>query len=140
MTYVWLKALHVAAVLVWIGGLFTQSIVLASLVRGDSERRATALIAAVRRWDSLVTSPALLLVWGLGLTLALLSESFGAGWLTLKLAIVTALSGLHGIQAGLLRRSFVDAGAQPPGFVRWSPPLVTLAVLAIAILVIIRPL
>lgn len=139
MTYLWLKALHVAAVLVWVGGLLTQSIVLAALSRTDGDLSSGALVAALRRWDGRVTMPALILTWTLGIVLGILSGSFRTGWLSAKLVFVLVLSGLHGMQSGMLRRAASSPAARIPGFVRWTPGLIGLSLVAIAILVVVKP-
>lgn len=139
MTYLWLKALHVASVLIWVGGLFTQSIMLAALSRTGVEPSTRPWIASIRRWDSRVTLPAMLLTWGIGIALGLLSGSFRTGWLSAKLVFVVALSGLHGMQSGMLRRAASSPVARIPGFVRWTPGLIGLSVTAIAILVVVKP-
>jgi protoporphyrinogen IX oxidase len=72
MDYLWLKALHVAAVLVWNGGLFAAAFAIAAAAKGSADEPGRmALLEGVRRWDQRVTSPALLIVWGAGLTLAM---------------------------------------------------------------------
>lgn len=139
MTYLWIKALHVAAVLVWIGGLFTQSIVLAAAARAGLDSSSRSLIASIRGWDGRVTVPALLLTWALGIALGALSGSFRSGWLSAKLVFVIVLSGLHGMQAGMLRRVAAHPEARIPAFVRWLPGLIALSVLAIAVLVVVKP-
>ncbi|VWC09772.1 CopD family protein [Burkholderia lata] len=96
MIYLWLKAVHVVAVVTFVGGLLMLSI---------GVRIANlAVHRAVRRWDRTVTAPALALVWIAGIALALYGHWFGAAWLSVKLVVVVALSALHGILAGTLRR------------------------------------
>ena len=60
------------------------------------------------------------------------------GWLLAKLVRVVALSGAHGVQSAKLRRlaGGAAAGASP----RLAAPLVVCAVMAIAILAIVKPL
>ncbi|QRR08210.1 hypothetical protein FPJ27_18620 [Burkholderia sp. MS455] len=96
MIYLLLKAAHVVAVVTFVGGLLMLSvgIRIANL----------AVHRAVRRWDRSVTVPALALVWITGIALALSGHWFGAAWLSVKLAVVVALSALHGMLAGTLRR------------------------------------
>ncbi|MEN8517231.1 MULTISPECIES: CopD family protein [Burkholderia] len=96
MIYLLLKAAHVVAVVTFVGGLLMLSvgIRIANL----------AVHRAVRRWDRSVTVPALALVWITGIAIALSGHWFGAAWLSVKLAVVTALSALHGMLAGTLRR------------------------------------
>ncbi|KVL22703.1 CopD family protein [Burkholderia sp. MSMB1826] len=96
MIYLVLKAVHLVAVVTFVGGLLLSSV---------GVRIANlAVHRAVRRWDRTVTVPALALVWIAGIALALSGHWFGAAWLSAKLALVAALSVLHGILAGTLRR------------------------------------
>ncbi|WP_018291936.1 CopD family protein [Verrucomicrobium sp. 3C] len=139
MIYLWLKALHTAAVLVWVGGLFTQAALLAALARPGVDPSSRPLIPSMRRWDTHVTLPALILVWVLGIALGALSGSFSKSWLSTKLVFVVILSALHGMQAGMLRRYSANPDFRIPGFVRWFPGLIVVSVVAIAILVTVKP-
>ena len=139
--YLWLKALHVAAVVTWIGGMLIASIALSILSASPQPRSPAALqaIAAVRRWNRIVTTPAMLLVWGLGLAMAVQGNWFSSWWLMLKLAIVVALSALAGVQSGTLRRASSAPGWKVPAWLRYAAPSTLAAVLAIAILVVTKP-
>ena len=109
--YPWLKALHVAAALTFVGGVLSVAVLMRTL---PSDTPLAASIARqVRRWDQAVTTPAMMLVWGLGLTLATSGQWFTAGWLQAKLVFVVILSGLHGIQSGRLRRIAVGTQSGP---------------------------
>jgi uncharacterized membrane protein len=132
--YLWLKAFHIAAVLTWIAGLLITAFVLSVPVPGSR------LLIAAQRWDRTVTSPAMLLVWTLGLTIASRGGWFGYRWLWTKIAIVVFLSGLHGIQAGTLRRMIANPEAVlPPAPLRYSGICTLAAALIIAVLVVTKP-
>ena len=92
---------------------------------------------AMRRWDQRVTTPAMLLVWALGLTLALSGSWFKAPWLIAKLGFVVALSALHGMQSAKLRRMAGNGVAPAP--TRFAAPLAMAAILAIAVLAVLKP-
>ena len=109
--YPWLKALHVAAVLTFVGGVLGVSVLLQAFPAGEAV--AAPFARAVRRWDHAVITPAMLLTWGLGLTLATSGHWFAAGWLQIKLVLVLALSGLHGVQSGRLRRIAQGGESRP---------------------------
>ncbi|RQR31972.1 CopD family protein [Burkholderia sp. Bp9142] len=132
MTYLLLKAVHVAAIVTFVGGL---------LMRSVGVRIANlAVHRAVRRWDRTVTVPALVLVWITGIAIALSGHWFGAAWLSVKLAVVVALSALHGILAGTLRRMERDALVVVPA--SWLGQAAGAVVVATAIvvgLVVIKP-
>jgi uncharacterized membrane protein len=139
--YLWLKALHVAAALTWIGGLFAASLTLRGLSapagsRAPGEQR---MIEGVRRWDRCATTPAMLLLWGLGMTMAVEAGWFAAPWLMIKLAFVLGLSALHAALSGTLRRVARRADRRPPAFLRYAAPAIVASVLAIAILAVVKP-
>jgi len=132
MIYLLLKAAHVVAVVTFVGGLLMLSvgIRIANL----------AVHRAVRRWDRSVTVPALALVWITGIAIALSGHWFGAAWLSVKLAVVTALSALHGMLAGTLRRMERDDLVVVPA--QWLGHAAGAVVVAVGIvvgLVVIKP-
>ncbi len=133
--YPWLKALHVAAAMTFAGGVLGASVYLTTLGAGDEP--SLSAHRAVRAWDRAVTTPAMLIVWALGLTLALRGGWFASGWLPVKLALVSALSGLHGVQSGRLRRLAGSLPARPGS--RAAGPIILCLVAAIAILAVVKP-
>lgn len=138
MIYVWLKALHVAAVLCWSGGMLAAAVTLAVHAAKADAPGSKVMIETVSRWDRLVTTPAMLIVWGAGLALAMQGEWFGSLWLTIKLGIVVGLSALHGVLAGMLRR-LARFEAPVPRWFAHVPPLIVGSAAAIAVLVIVKP-
>ena len=135
MIYLWLKAFHIAAVLTWIAGLLITSFVLSVPAVPGSR-----LLIAAQRWDRTVTSPAMLLVWTLGLTIASRGGWFGHRWLWTKIAIVVFLSALHGIQAGTVRRMIANPQVvSPPAPLRYAGISTLAAALIIAVLVVTKP-
>ena len=136
--YPWLKGLHVAAALIFIGGLIAETVFLAVLGQGpDNVADRNRTVRAFRIWDRRLTTPALLVVWSLGLTLALCDGWSTAGWLQLKLIFVVALSALHGIQSGTLRR-LSGASATPPAQTL-QITVILVSVVAIALLAVAKP-
>lgn len=134
-TYPWLKALHVAAALTFVGGVFADLIFLAA-ASGEGGRTTASIGPALRRWDRMVTTPAMLAVWGLGITLAVTGHWIGDTWLQLKLVAVVILSGVHGMQSGQLRKLESRDSHRP---VRTRPIIIFICILAISILVIVKP-
>lgn len=141
MLYLWLKALHVAAAAIWIGGLLIAALAVGAAssmeARPDGERRGW--LDRVRRWDRRVTSPAMLAVWGLGLAMAIQGGWFASRWLMAKLAVVLALSALHGLLSGSLRRAAKEGGLTPHAATRNAGSATIVAVLTIAILAVTKP-
>jgi putative membrane protein len=140
MGYLWLKAFHVTAVIGWIGGMLVSSLF---IVHVTSSRPLAAgesrMIEIARAWDWKVTTPAMLLAWTLGMTMAVQAEWFSSRWLMVKLVLVFALSALHGVQSGMLRRMARSANRSPPAFLRYSAPAILMAIAAIAALAVVKP-
>jgi len=134
MDYLCLKALHVTAVLIFIGGLFLQAIGVAAGARGAAEA-----VGLVSRWDQRVTLPAMLAVWLTGALVAASGAWFSNHWLWAKLVIVVALSALHGIQSGRLRKLRRGDRLQTNCEPLFVPGAVAIAVAFIAFLAVAKP-
>jgi uncharacterized membrane protein len=132
--YPWLKALHVASALVFFGGVVAVGVFLHMVTTDSSEIRALA--ASVRRWDHVITTPAMLLVWGLGLGIGGAGHWFNASWLSVKLIFVVVLSAVHGMQSGKLRRICHGAEIRP---LHASLPIAVTCAVVIAILAVAKP-
>jgi putative membrane protein len=132
MAYEAIKGFHMLAVLVWLIDLLVVGAMLAG-----SPRYST--IITLRRWDRRIGTPAMILVWLLGLTLAVEGGWFVAGWLHAKLLLVILLSALHGMQTGTLRRMAADPNKQVPGFLKASAPITLVVVACILFLVVAKP-
>lgn len=128
MIYLVLKAVHVAAVVTFVGGLLMLSV---------GVRIANlAVHRAVRRWDRTVTAPALAIVWVTGIAIALSGHWFGAAWLSAKLAVVVALSALHGT---LRRMARDDLAVAPAAWLGQAAGAVVAAAAIVVGLVVIKP-
>ena len=109
------RVLHIGADIVFIAGLLAGVLALAALSFQAApdmvkERRS---IAAMRRFNRVVTGPALVILWACGLWLAWRAGWFASGWLHVKLALVLALSALHGGLSAALRCA-AHAHPRPP--------------------------
>jgi uncharacterized membrane protein len=137
--YLWLKAAHVAAVVVFAGGTLAAGIALTILPRLNDGAAASAVL---RRWDRRVTVPALAATWVFGLALALQGHWFAQTWLQVKLGLVLVLTAIHGLQAGRLRRlgsaslATSDGGTAAPSR---SVLLAIACVALIAVLAVVKP-
>lgn len=131
--YPWLKAAHVACALLFVGGIVAGGLLLAA---GRAMTDQGAPFATVlRRWDRVVTTPAMLGVWAFGIGLASAGGWFTSGWLQAKLVLVVLLSAIHGLQSGQIRRLAVGTDVKPLR----AAALVVPSVIAIAILAVIKP-
>lgn len=143
MTYLYLKAFHVMAVIAWMAGLFylPRLYVYHADATPGSELSETLKVME-RRLLKAITTPAMLVSWALGLTLA-----FGFGsidwatdiWFHAKLALVIALTVFHMALARWRRDFEADRNKRPARFYRIANEVPTLLLIGIVILVIVRP-
>lgn len=132
MLYLVLKALHVVAVMAWMAGMIVMPFILAS-------RPGPSVLATARSSLSRLTTAAMLLALALGIWLAGDAGWFREAWLQLKLALVLALTALHGVVAGQARRFAADPERRAPRLLV-AVPWATLACIAgVAFLAIVKP-
>ncbi len=95
--YPWVKAAHVTFVIFWIAGLFLLPrfyVYHHAAPAGSLEDRAW--IERESRVRSIILTPAMLVVWVLGLALAFNIGAFGQHWFDAKLLLVVLLTGYQG--------------------------------------------
>jgi putative membrane protein len=103
--YLWIRALHLVAVLTWAGGMI--GVIGLFAWHADAAPRSTlaeTLAAMERRLIRTVVNPAMAIAWGVGLWLAIEGNWLASGWFHAKLVIVLILSGIHGWIVGEARR------------------------------------
>jgi putative membrane protein len=95
--YLWVKAAHVTFVIFWIAGLFIVPryyVHHQATTPGSAEDRAW--IEREDRARTIILMPAMLIVWVLGLMLAVHLGIFGQLWFSAKLLLVVILTGYQG--------------------------------------------
>jgi putative membrane protein len=95
--YPWVKAGHVTFVIFWMAGLFLVPrfyVYHHATTPGSAEDRAW--IEREDRTRTIILMPAMLVVWALGLMLAVHLGAFHQGWFIAKFVVVVALTGYQG--------------------------------------------
>jgi putative membrane protein len=138
--YPWVKAAHVTFVMFWIAGLFLLPrfyVYHHATTPGSAEDRAW--IEREGRVRSIILTPAMIIVWVLGLLLAFHLGAFEMGWFHAKLALVIGLSAYQGWLA-VYGRSLA-AGKRPMEnrTLRIMNEVPGIAAAIIVVLVIVKP-
>jgi putative membrane protein len=138
----WVVAAHVTFVIFWMAGLFLLPRLYAyhqEAAVGSPEDRAW--IEREARVRSIILTPAMLVVWILGLMLALDNSGgvLGTYWFTAKLALVLALTGYQGWLGHYGKK--LASGERPLSgrAVRMINEIPGIAAALIVVLVIVRP-
>jgi protoporphyrinogen IX oxidase len=142
MLLAYIKAFHIIAIIAWMAGLFylPRLFVYHAQSKTGSEQSETFKVME-RRLLRFITTPAMMAAWIFGLILAFsgLIDWSRDGWFHLKLALVVALSAFHGLLAKWTKDFAVDQNTRSPRFYRIANEVPTLLMIAIVILVIVRP-
>jgi putative membrane protein len=140
LLYAWLKAGHVIFVIFWIAGLFMLPrfyVYHQEAAAGSAEE--ARWVERERKLRNIIITPAMLLVWALGLSLAYVTQAWQQGWFIAKFAIVLALSGYHGWMVSYGHK--LARGERPVsgGALRMMNEVPGIAVILIVVLVIVKP-
>lgn len=140
VAYPWLKAAHVTFVVFWIAGLFILPrfyVYHHETTPGSAEDRAW--IEREDRVRTIILTPALIVVWLLGLALAYTTEAWMQGWFHAKLLMVMGLSGYQGWLRSYGKR--LAAGNRPLDnrTLRIMNEIPGVATAIIVVLVIVKP-
>jgi len=136
----WLKALHVIAVISWMAGMLylPRLFVYHCGVDQGSEASETFKVMEQRLLDFII-NPAMIVTWVVGLWLAWSSFRFHGGWLHGKLALVLILSGLHGHFAAAVRAFAEDRNRRSATYWRVMNEVPAVIMVLIVVLVIVKP-
>ena len=138
--YPWVKAAHVTFVIFWMAGLFLLPrfyVYHHATTPGSAEDRAW--IEREDRVRTIILTPAMLLVWVLGLMLAFHLDAFGQYWFTAKLVLVVALTGYQGWLGAYGKSLAVGKRELENRTLRIMNEIPGIAVALIVVLVIVRP-
>jgi putative membrane protein len=92
-----------------------------------------------RRLLRAIINPAMIATWVLGLALGWMGSWFDSGWLQAKLALVVALSALHGLFARWVKAFATDRNRHSEKFYRIINEVPTVAMVVIVILAVVKP-
>jgi protoporphyrinogen IX oxidase len=138
--YVWVKAAHIIFVIFWMAGLFMLPRFFVYHQEAAIESPDNALwIERERRIISIILNPAMVIVWVLGLALALDIEAFRQSWFYLKLLAVLGLSGYHGWMIGYAKKLARGERALDGRKLRMLNEVPGVAAAIIVVLVIVKP-
>jgi protoporphyrinogen IX oxidase len=140
MLYLWLKALHVIAVIAWMAGMLylPRLFVYHSETPKGSIQSETFKIME-RRLLKAIINPAMIVTWVLGLYLVWDGGWYKSGWLHTKVLLVVILSGLHGVYVRRLKDFAADKNTRPAKYYRILNEVPTVLMIGIVILVIVKP-
>jgi putative membrane protein len=140
--YPWIKSLHIISMVAWMAGLLylPRLFVYHSMAPVESDLSETFKVMERRLLRGIMT-PAMLATWAFGLLLAGTPGvvDWRMGWIWGKLVLVVGLTGFHFGLARWRDKFSMDQNRHSTRFFRLVNELPTLALIAIIILVVVKP-
>jgi protoporphyrinogen IX oxidase len=140
MIYLWLKALHVIAVIAWMASLlYLPRLMVYHCGAEPGSKQSETFKIMEQRLLSFIANPAMIATWLFGIALMLEGEHYRAGWMQAKFALVLVLSALHGFNARWVQDFAADRNRRTARFYRIMNEVPALLMVAIVILAIVKP-
>ena len=140
MVYLWLKAGHVIFVIFWMAGLFMLPrffVYHQEAAPGTPEH--AVWVDREGKLLKIILWPSLVVVWVLGLALAMTTGAFAQGWFHAKLLLVLVLSAYHVWMAGYAARLARGERKLTGKQLRLLNEVPGIAAALIVVLVIVKP-
>src|SRR6185503_7449438 len=96
--YLWLKALHIIAVISWMAGLlYLPRLFVYHVDAAAGSVQSETFKTMERRLYRFIMTPAMIVSWLIGVGLAVETQVLGDRWYQLKLVLVIGLTVMHGL-------------------------------------------
>jgi len=140
LIYPWIKALHVIAVISWMAGmLYLPRLFVYHCEAEIGSKQSETFKIMERRLLKAIINPAMMVTWLAGLYLAWSGHWFSAGSFHGKFLLVLVMSGVHGFFVRWVRDFATDRNLRGQKFYRIINEIPTALMIAIVILVIVKP-
>jgi putative membrane protein len=140
MLYLWIKALHIIAVICWFAALFylPRLFVYHAMSEDPISRERFCLME--RKLYRGIMTPSMLATLIFGIWLLVLNPTWmQMGWMHAKLSLVLLLIGYHYMCARMLREFAAGQNRRSHVFYRWFNEAPVLLLVGIVILVVVKP-
>ena len=136
----WVKAAHIISVIAWMAAqLYLPRLLVYHAETAVGSEKSETFKIMERRLLRQIANPAMIATFVFGIWYATWLGVWSEGWLHLKLAFVLALSAYHGLGARWVRAFANDRNVHTARFFRMVNEVPALMMVAIVILVVVKP-
>ena len=138
--YEFAKAFHIIAVIAWMAGmLYLPRLFVYHCDAEPGSKQSETFKVMELRLLRLIINPAMIVVWVLGLYMAWEAPWYDELWLQLKVALVVAMSALHGFFTRWVKDFAADRNQHSAKFYRIINEVPAILIVAIVLLVVLKP-
>jgi putative membrane protein len=141
MTFLWLKAFHIIAVVTWFAAIFYLPRLFVYHADANDEVSRERFKVMERKLYRGIMTPSMVVVIALGIWMLSMNTSFyfSQGWMHAKLTLVALLVVYHFYCGHLLKVFKEDRNTRSHVFYRWFNEVPVFILLGVVILVVVRP-
>lgn len=138
--YLWIKAVHVIAIISWMAGmLYLPRLFIYHSEAAKGSAQSETFKVMEQRLLRIIMNPAMMIAWVLGLWLAHAGHHFHSRWFLAKVVLVLALSAVHGYFSAAVRAFAAGRNDKPARYWRIVNEIPTVLMIVIVVLVIVKP-
>jgi protoporphyrinogen IX oxidase len=138
--YLWMKAVHVIAVMSWMAGMLYLPRLFINHIEAERGSQMDETFKGMeRRLMRIIMNPAMIIAWALGLWLGWTGGFFVEPWFWVKCCGVIAMSAAHGWFAGSIRKFAEGRNTMTARQWRMANEVPTLLMILIVIMVVVKP-
>ena len=138
--YLWVKSFHVISVIAWMAGLFYLPRLFVYHVDAEiGSVQSETFKTMERRLFKAIMRPAMVSSWVFGLWTAYELDAWSDGWFHAKLLLVLLMSGYNDYLGKFVRDFAADTNTKSSRFFRILNEVPTVLMVAIVIVVIVKP-
>ncbi|ERP89041.1 membrane protein [Alcanivorax sp. P2S70] len=139
--FLWIKAIHLIAVICWFAGIFYLPRLFVYHAMAEDQTSKDRFKIMERKLYRGIMNPSMIItiVLGLWMFMANMEAYKGSGWMHAKLTLVFLLVGYHHMCLAYMKKFAADANTKSDKFFRIFNEVPVFLLVAIVILVIVRP-
>ncbi|MEE3321363.1 MAG: protoporphyrinogen oxidase HemJ [Pseudomonadota bacterium] len=139
--FLWIKAIHLIAVICWFAGIFYLPRLFVYHAMAEDQVSKDRFKIMERKLYRGIMNPSMIVtvVLGLWMFIANIEAYKGGGWMHAKLTLVFLLIGYHHVCLAYMKKFANDANTKSDKFYRIFNEIPVFMLVAIVILVIVRP-
>ncbi len=138
--YEWVKVAHIVSVISWmVGFLYLPRLMVYHHESSIGSDTSETFKIMGRRLLKAIMTPAMIATWVFGLWLMMLIQAWGEAWFISKLFLVLILTAFHGMAVKWVREFADDKRDRSQKFFRIVNEIPAVIMIAIVILVVVKP-
>ncbi len=140
LMYLWLKAVHIVAVIAWMAGMLYLPRLFVYHVDAPKDSAMSEIFKLMeRRLLKAIINPAMIVVFVTGPLLAYVTGYWRDPWLQMKFVLTVGLGAVHGYFARTIKVFARDENTRPAVFFRLLNEVPTALMILIVLLVVLKP-